>query len=50
VADPNEQEKMTKRTVRCKIHSKRPEEDAETTVMKAHESVDQQKQLFEFHV
>jgi hypothetical protein len=29
--------------VSCKIHAKRPEEDAETTVMKAQESDGQQK-------
>jgi hypothetical protein len=42
VADPPEREELRKWTLRCKIHSKRPEEDAETTVMKAHESVGQQ--------
>jgi hypothetical protein len=50
VALSHEQGKSKKWTVRCKIHSKRPEEDAETKVMKAQESNGQQKQLFEFNI
>jgi hypothetical protein len=50
VTDPDEQGSLQKWPARCKIHSKRPENDAKTTVMKAQESNGQQKQLFEFHV
>jgi hypothetical protein len=34
----------------CKIHLKRREEDAQTRVIKAHESDGQQKQLLEFRI
>jgi hypothetical protein len=50
VADSHETEKLKKWTVKSKIHSKRSEEETETTAMKAHDSVGQQKQLFEFNI
>jgi hypothetical protein len=37
VANPHEQGNLKKWTMKCKIHSKQSEEDAETTVMKAQE-------------
>jgi hypothetical protein len=43
VADPHERGNLKKWTLIWKIHTKRPEEDAETTVMKAHESIGQEK-------
>jgi hypothetical protein len=50
VTDPHEGRKLKKSTLTCKIHSKRLEEGAEATIMKAHESDGQQKQLFEFNI
>jgi hypothetical protein len=41
VADPHEKGKLQKWMMKYKIHSKRREEDAETTIMKAQESTGQ---------